>query len=90
MLLLVGGGQLAKSLSLISAVYTAMLLAWSGAVQRLDKLHVVDFSRHKAAPSKGETASGKPGSFPSPPEHSRGHDGDRPSNTAGAGPASAA
>ena len=57
MLLLVGGGQLAKSLPLISAVYTAMLLAWSGAVQRLDKLHVVDFSNHRGGAQTGHDAS---------------------------------
>ena len=89
-LLVVGGGQLAKSLPLISAVYTAMLLAWSGAVQRLDKLHVVDFSSHKGAPRKDQEAPGKPSSMPCPPDHSRGHNGNGPLNMAGAGPASAA
>ena len=40
-----GGGHLVRSLPFIAAVYASMLLAWTGAVGRLDKLHVVDFGQ---------------------------------------------
>ena len=55
-LLLVGGGQLARSLPILAVVYGSMLLAWTGAVARLDKLHVVNFSSNGGRAETGQQA----------------------------------